>query len=93
MEKSFIISSYLGSPEPERLAEYADSARAVIEGNGGRFAIRGKPTHTYQDGRNEGTIVSSAEQAVAAYKSPAYQAARKLLGPVSRHARVIEQAD
>ena len=41
MGKAFIVSSYLGSPQPERLAEYADPARTAIEANGGRFIVRG----------------------------------------------------
>ena len=96
MGKAFIISSYLGSPQPERLAEYADPARTAIEANGGRFIVRGLPAHTYEDGLSERTIIiefASVEQAMAAYESPSYQAARKLLGPVSRDVRVVEQAD
>jgi len=96
MGKAFIISSYLESPQPDRLAEYADLAREAIEGNGGRFIVRGLPTHIYEDGRHERTIViefSSVEQAMAAYESPAYQAARELLGTISRDVRIVEQAD
>ena len=96
MGKAFIISSYLGSPQPERLAEYAGPARKAIEVNGGRFIVRGLPAHTYEDGLRERTIIiefASVEQAMAAYESPAYQAARKLLGPVSRDVRVVEQAN
>ena len=96
MGKAFIISSYLGSPEPERLAEYANPSRKAIESNGGRFIVRGMPAHTYEEGRNERTIIiefASVKEAMAAYESPAYQAARKLLGSVSRDVRVVEQAD
>ena len=96
MGKAFIISSYLGSPEPEKLAEYAGPARAAIEANGGRFIVRGMPAHIYEDGRSERTIViefSSVEQAMGAYESSAYQAARKLLGSVSRDVRIVEQAE
>ena len=95
MGKAFIVSSYRGSPQPERLAEYA-GPRKAFEANGGRFIVRGLPAHTYEDGLSERTIIiefASVEQAMAAYESPAYKAARKLLGPVSRDVRVVEQAD
>lgn len=46
MGKAFIVSSYRGSPQLERLAEYADPARTAIEANGGRFIVRGLPAHT-----------------------------------------------
>ena len=45
MGKAFIVSSYLASPQPERLAEYADSARTAIEAKGGRFIVRWVPAH------------------------------------------------
>ena len=96
MGKAFIVSSYLESPQPERLAEYAGPDRTAIEANGGLFIVRGLPAHTYEDGLSERTIIiefASFEKAMAAYESPAYQAARKLLGPVSREFRVVEQAD
>ena len=54
------------------------------------------PAHIYEDGRSERTIIiefSSVEQAMAAYESSAYQAARKLLGPVSRDVRIAEQVE
>ena len=96
MGKAFIVSSYRGSPQPERLTEYAGPARKAFEANGGRFIVSGLPAHTYEDGLSERTIIiefASVEKAMAAYESPAYQAARKLLGPVSRDVRVVEQAD
>ena len=68
----------------------------AFEANGGRFIVRGPPAHTYEDGLSERTIIiefASVEKAMAAYESSAYQAARKLLGPVSRDVRVVEQAD
>ena len=46
MGKAFIVSSYRGSPQPERLAEYAGPARKAFEANGGRFIVRGLPALT-----------------------------------------------
>ena len=96
MGKAFIISSYLGSPQPEKLAEYAGPARKAIKANGGRLIVRGLFAQIYKDGLSERTIIiefASVEQAIAATESPSYQAARKLLGPVSRDVRIVEQAD
>ena len=96
MGKAFILPSYLGSPQPERLAEYAGSARTAIEANGGRFIVRCLSAHTYEDGLSERTIIvefASVEQAMAAYESPAYQVTRELLGPANRDVSVNEQAD
>ena len=41
MGKAFIVSSYLESPQSEKLAEYAGLARKVIEANGGQVIVRG----------------------------------------------------
>ena len=79
MGTAFITSLYLGLPKPERLDKYADSARTKIQAKGGRFIVRGVPVHTYEDGLSERTIIiefASVEQAMAAYVSPFYQAAR-----------------
>ena len=96
MGKAFIVSSHLKKPQPERFAEYADLVRTAIEANGGRFIVRGLFAHIYEDSFSERTIITefaSVEQAMAAQESPSYQAARKLLRPVSRDVRIVEQAD
>ena len=96
MGKAFIVSSYLGSSQPEKLAEYADPARKVIEGTGGWLFVRKLFVHIYEDGLSERTIIIefvSVEQSMAAQESPSYQAVRKLLGPVSRDVRIVEQPD
>ena len=74
MDKAFIVPSYLGSPKPERLAEYADPARTAIEVNGGRNMLCGLPARTREDGLGERTIIiefASVEQEMAAFESPA----------------------
>ena len=73
MGKAFIVSSYRGSPQPERLAEYAGPARKAFEANGGRFIVRGLPAHTYEDGLSERTIIiefASVEQAWPPMRAP-----------------------
>ena len=96
MCKAFICSSYLGSPQPERLATDAHPVRTAIEAKGGQFIARGLPVHSYEDGLSERTIIiefASIEQLMAAYESSTYQRARKLLGPEGRDVRIVEQAD
>ena len=69
MGKAFIVSSYLGSPQPDRLAEYASPARTAIEANGDRLIVRGLFAQIYEDGLSERTIIiefASVEQAMAA---------------------------
>ena len=66
MDKAFIVPSYLGSPQPERFAEYAGPARTAIKANGGQFIVRGPSAHIYEDGLSERTIIVefvSVEQA------------------------------
>ena len=57
MGKAFIVPSYLESPQPEKLAEYAGPARTAIEVNGGRFIVLRLPAQTYKDGLSERTIL------------------------------------
>ena len=69
MGKAFIFSSYHGSPQLERLAEYGGPARKAIEANGGRLIARGLFAQIYKDGLSERTIIiefASVEQAIAA---------------------------
>jgi uncharacterized protein (DUF1330 family) len=76
------------------LAEYAEAARPAILANGGTFLARGGRAQGFGGGISERTVVvefSSFDQALAAYKSDAYQAAAaKLDGAVERDFRVIE---
>ena len=74
MDSASIVPSYLGSPKPERLAEYADPARKAIVVNGGRFIVCSLSARTCEDGPSERTIIiefASVEQKMAAYESPA----------------------
>jgi uncharacterized protein (DUF1330 family) len=60
----------------------------------GRNLVRGTPAKTLEAGVNLRTVViefDSVASAIAAYDSPAYQAARKLLGDtVVRDIRIVE---
>ena len=69
MGKAFIVPSYLGSPQPKKLADYAGPAHTAIEANGGWFIVCGLPAYTF-DGISERMIFiesASVKQAMAAY--------------------------
>ena len=92
MPKAYIISCYLDNPDEDRLAEYAPLAKAAFDAHGGRFIVRNTPTHIFEAGQNQRTIViefDTIEQAKAAYESTEYQAARTLLGEVIRDVRLV----
>ena len=70
MDKAFIVPSYLESPQPEKLAEYAGPARTAIEVNGGKSIVCGLPARTCEYGLSERTIIiefASVEKEMAAY--------------------------
>ena len=93
MPKAYIVSCYLDSPDEDRLAEYAGPAKAAFDALGGRFIVRATPSHIFEAGRRQRTIViefDSLAQAKAAYESDEYQQARAILGNVRRDVRIVE---
>jgi len=94
MAKGYWITFYRSISNPAALAEYAKLAGPAIEAAGGRFLTRGAAVKAYEAGIKERSIViefDSAAKAIAAYESPAYQAARKILeGAVERDVRILE---
>jgi uncharacterized protein (DUF1330 family) len=96
MSKAYWVTSYRSVSNPEALAAYAKLAGPAIATGGGRFVVRGMPARTYEAGLNQRCVViefDSLEKAIAAYESPAYQTAKKLLeGSVERDVRVVEGA-
>lgn len=97
MAKAFWVATYRSVKKPEALAEYAKLAGPAILAAGGRILARGMPAKTYEAGLAQRTVLiefDSVAAANAAYDSPAYQAAKKLLGPdaVERDIRIIEGA-
>lgn len=93
MAKGYWIAIYRSVSNPAALAEYAKLAGPAIEAGGGRFLVRGTPAKTAEAGLNQRTIViefDSVEAAIAAYESPAYQAAAKVLrGAAERDVRFV----
>jgi|SRR5215471_18685196 uncharacterized protein (DUF1330 family) len=94
MAKAYWIATYRSIKSPEALGEYAKLAGPAISDAGGRNLVRGIPSKTLEDGLNLRTVViefESVAAALAAYESPAYQAARKILGDGAvRDIRIVE---
>jgi uncharacterized protein (DUF1330 family) len=94
MAKGYWITFYRSVSNPAALAEYAKLAGPAIQAAGGRFLTRGTAVQAFEEGVKERSVViefESAAKALAAYESPAYQAARKHLeGAVERDVRIVE---
>jgi uncharacterized protein (DUF1330 family) len=94
MPKGYWIAFYRRVMNPAQLAEYAKLAGPAIEAGGGRFIARGMPVTTLEGVEGQRSVViefDSVEQALATYRSTAYQAAlAKLKGAVEREVRIME---
>jgi uncharacterized protein (DUF1330 family) len=97
MPKALWVNLVREIRDPDRVARYAELAGPVMREHGGRFLARGMPTAAFESGVTERTVViefDSVDAAVAAYESPAYQAALAELGDAAvRDIRIIEQLD
>lgn len=97
MPKGYWITSYRTVSNPAIHSKYADLAGPAIAAFGGRFLVRGTPSRTFEGGLNQRCVViefASVADAVAAYESPAYQAALALLdGSTQREVRILEGAE
>ena len=94
MAKGYWVGCYREIKDADALAEYAKHAGPAILAGGGTFLARGGRVQAFDAGIGERTVVvefPSFEQALAAYRSAAYQAAAaKLQGAVERDFRVVE---
>jgi uncharacterized protein (DUF1330 family) len=94
MPKAYWVSAYRAVKDPGKLAAYAKLAGPALTAGGGRFLARGDPAKVYELGLKQRTVLlefESVGQAVAAYDSPAYQAALAALGDgAEREIRIIE---
>jgi uncharacterized protein (DUF1330 family) len=92
--KGYWLTIYHSISDYAALAEYAKHAGSAIEAAGGRILARGVPSKTYEAGEPQRVVViefDSVEKAIAAYQSPAYQAAFRLLGNgANREVRIVE---
>ncbi len=93
MAKAYWICCYREVTDPNKLAAYAKLGAPAIEAAGGRFLARATATQAYESGLTERTVLiefASAEQAIAAHDSPAYQAALAVLqGGAVRDLRIV----
>jgi uncharacterized protein (DUF1330 family) len=96
MAKGYWVTFYRSVSNPAALAKYARLAGPAIQAGGGRFLTRGVAARTFEAGLSERSVViefDSVAQAIAAYESPAYQAALKVLqGAAERDVRILEGA-
>ncbi|MBS0535588.1 MAG: DUF1330 domain-containing protein [Proteobacteria bacterium] len=95
MAKAYWVATYRTVSDPDALAAYGKIAGTALQAAGGRILARGMPSLTLDGGYMGRTVVvefDSVDAAKAAYNSPAYQAALKLLGAVAkeRDIRIIE---
>ncbi|KQZ00827.1 hypothetical protein ASD45_08135 [Pseudolabrys sp. Root1462] len=95
MAKAYWVATYRTISNPQALAAYGELAGPALKAAGGRVLARGMPSATLDGGYMGRTVVveyDSVEAALAAYNSPAYQEALKLLGDVAkeRDIRIIE---
>ena len=94
MAKGYWITFYRRVSNPAALAEYGKVAVPVIQAAGGRIIARGDAVKAFEAGIKDRSVViefDSPAKAIAAYESPAYQSAKKLLeGAVERDIRIVE---
>jgi len=94
MAKGYWITVYRTVKDPARLAEYSALAVPALEAAGGRILARGVAARTFEAPTSERTVIvefESVARAIAAYESPRYQAAARLLaGAVDREVRIVE---
>jgi uncharacterized protein (DUF1330 family) len=94
VSKALWISTYQEVLDPEAFTAYAKVAGPALKAAGGRTIVRSNPAKTFEGGLDQRVVViefDSAAEAIAAYESAEYQAARKILkDTVVRDIRIVE---
>ncbi len=94
MPKAYWVVCYRSISDPQKLAAYAKLAPAATAPFGARYLARGTAAAAYEAGLTQRVVITeypSVQQAIAAYESPAYQAALQALGDgAERDVRIIE---
>ncbi len=94
MPKAYWVVSYRSISYPQKLAAYAKLAPAASAPFGARYLARGTAAAAFEAGVKERIVITefpSVQQAIAAYESPAYQAALQALGDGAvRDVRIVE---
>jgi uncharacterized protein (DUF1330 family) len=94
MAKAYWINTFREIRDEDKLAAYVELAGPAMLAGGGRFLARGLPAKAFESGSVTRTTLIEFEDvdaAVAAYESPAYQEALRVLGDgAERDLRIIE---
>jgi uncharacterized protein (DUF1330 family) len=94
MPKALWIVFYHSISDAKKLEAYAKLAPAATTPFGSRYIARGTAAAVFESGLKDRVVVTefpSVEQAVAAYNSPAYQEALRVLGDGAvRDLRIVE---
>jgi uncharacterized protein (DUF1330 family) len=93
MAKGYWVTFYHSVKDPAVLSEYAKRATPVVAAHGGRFLSRGAAVKVYEAGVKQRSVIvefDSVEDAIAAYESPEYKEAIKVLGEAKRDVRILE---
>ena len=93
MAKGYWVTFYESIENPAVLTEYVKLATPVVKAHNGRFLSRGVPVRVYETGIHERSVIvefDSVQDAIAAYESPEYKEAIKILGNVKRDVRMLE---
>jgi uncharacterized protein (DUF1330 family) len=97
MPKAYWINTMVALHDPEKLAAYVELAGPAMRAAGGRFLARGNPAAVFEAATPTRTTIiefDSVDAAVAAYHSPAYVEARRVLGDgAERDIRIVEGVD
>ncbi len=98
MKKGYWVVAYRSVSDPEALQQYGPLAMKAIAAGGGRTIVRtADAIEPRESGLKQRTVVTefeSFEKAVRTYHSPAYEAARKVLGSAAdRDFRIVEGAE
>jgi len=94
MPKAYWVVFYRSVSDPQKLAAYAKLAPAATAPFGSRYLARGTAVAAFESGLTQRVVITEfpgVRQAVAAYESPAYQAALQALGDGAvRDVRIVE---
>jgi len=94
MAAAYWINTFTAIHDEAKLARYIELSGPAMRAAGGRFLARGNPAHAFEGATTLRTTLiqfDSVEDAVAAYRSDAYQQALQTLGDgAEREIRIIE---
>lgn len=97
MPKAYWINTFAVIRDQAKLDAYVRLAGPAMLAAGGRFLARGNPAAAFESGTTTRTTLiefPDVAAAVAAYRSPAYQEALRVLGDgAERDIRIIEAVD